>query len=67
MRSTFDGGSQNSEVGEAILVLDDDLTVDQGGSALELEAGVYNSAVFVRPVMPAAGEGTNVAPVDASA
>src|SRR5687767_10100402 len=63
VRSAFYGGSQSSEIREAILVLDNDLTVNQGRPALELAAGRDQPAVLVAPVVTATGEGTDVATI----
>src|SRR5688572_1781829 len=53
VRSPLDGGSEGSEVGKAVLILNDDLAVDQGRLALELAAGLDHAAVFVTPIVAA--------------
>ena len=64
MGNTVNGCLQGCKVGEAVLVLDDDLAVDKGRLALEFEAGLDHAPVLVAPVMAAAGECAYVAAID---
>jgi hypothetical protein len=60
VRRRVDGRAKRIEVGDAVLVLDDDLTVNQRRLAGQL-GGVYNPAIGSGPIPAGAGIGPDVA------
>jgi hypothetical protein len=45
VRRRVDGGAERIEVGDAVLVLEDDLTVDQGSLTAQLAASIDRPAI----------------------
>jgi hypothetical protein len=64
VRRLVNGRAQGIEVGDAILVLDDDLAIKNGGLAGELAGSFDNSAIWSRPVPAMSGQGFNLVLVD---
>jgi hypothetical protein len=64
LSSLVDGRAQRVEVGDAVLVLDEDLAVNEGSLAGELDAGLDDSAIRSGPVPVMAREGYDPAPID---
>jgi hypothetical protein len=65
VRLPVDRLSQGSEVGNALLVLHDDLAIDERRAAAQLAAGLHHWRIFVAPVETIAGQCPNIAAVDA--
>ena len=64
VRRLVDSRAQGIEVGDAVLVLDDDLAIDHGRFAGQLGAGLDHPAIGPGPVPAMAGEGTDLAVID---
>ena len=64
VRRRVDRRAKGIEVGDAVLVLDDHLAIDQGRLAGQPAAGVDNPPVGPRPVIAVAGEGSDLAAID---
>ena len=64
VRRRVDGRAEGIEVGDAVLVLDDHLAIDQGGLAGQLAAGIDHPLIGPRPVIAVAGEGADLAAID---
>jgi hypothetical protein len=58
------GRAERVEIGDAVLVLDDDLAVDQRCLAGKLGAGVDHAAIWSGPVPATSREGSDLALVD---
>jgi hypothetical protein len=59
-----DGRAEGVEVGDAVLVLDHDLAIDQGSLTAQLAASIDHPAIWSGPIPAAAGEGSYLAAVD---
>ena len=64
VRRRVDGRSEGIEVGDAVLVLDHHLAIDQGGLAGQPGAGLDHPPIGARPVIAVAGEGADLAAID---
>lgn len=64
MRFVVNRRSQRTEIGDAALVLDDHLAVDDGRSARQPPGGSNDRAVPVGPIGPPAGERSGGAAID---
>jgi hypothetical protein len=64
VRRRVDSRAQGMEIGDAVLVLDDHLAIDQSRFAGQPGAGIDNPLIGPRPVIAVAGEGTDLATFD---
>src|SRR5262245_59128734 len=64
VRRLVDGPPQGVEVGDAVLVLDNGLTINQGRFAGELAGSLDHPAIWPGPVPATAGEGPDLAAID---
>jgi hypothetical protein len=64
MSGLVDGGAQCVEVGDAVLVLNDNLAIDQGRSVTQPGSSFHHPAIWRGPVPAMAGEGSDLAAID---
>jgi hypothetical protein len=64
VRRRIDGRAERIEVGDAVLALDDDLTVNQRRLARQRGGGVDNPVIRSGPIPTGAGIGPDLALVD---
>ena len=64
VRRRVDRRSKGIEVGEAVLVLDDHLAIDQGRFAGQPGASIDHPLIGRRPVIAVPGEGADLAAID---
>jgi hypothetical protein len=64
LSSLVDGRAQRVEVGDAVLVLDEDLAVNEGSLAGELDASLDHPAIGSSPVPAPAGESPDILTVN---
>ena len=64
VRRRVDGRSKGIEIGDAVLILDDHLAIDQGRFAGQLAASIDHPPIGPRPVITVAGEGSDLAAID---
>jgi hypothetical protein len=60
MRRLIDDRSQDAEIRDAVLVLDNNPAIDQGGYAGELGAGLNHPPIGPGSVITVPGKGANV-------
>jgi hypothetical protein len=64
VRRFVDGRSEGFKVGDALLILDHDLAINQGSLTAQVGASIDNPAIWSGPISAGAGVGPNLALVD---
>jgi hypothetical protein len=64
VRRFVDGRPEGFKVGDALLILDDDLAIDQASLTAQVGASIDRPAIWSGPIPAAAGESSDLALVN---
>jgi hypothetical protein len=64
VRRSVNGRTQGVKIGDAMLVLDDDLAIEESSSTVQPAACINDSAICRRPVIAVSGEGSDPPLID---